>query len=57
MKFDFNIEDIALEEDINPNLNGIQLNPDILKMDETFNMSKNLVDTESNFNGSNQIGK
>lgn len=57
MKFDFNIEDIALEEDINPNLNGIQLNPDILKMDETFNMSKNLVDTESNFNGSNQVGK
>ena len=53
MKFDFNIENIALEEDINPNLNGIQLNPDILKMDETFNMSKNLVDTESNFNGSN----
>ena len=57
MKFDFNIEDIALEEDINPNSNGIQLNPDILKMDETFNMSKNLVDTESNFNGSNQVGK
>lgn len=57
MKFDFNIEDIALEGDINPNLNGIQLNPDILKMDETFNMSKNLVDTESNFNGSNQVGK
>ena len=57
MKFDFNIEDIAIEEDINPNLNGIQLNPDILKMDETFNMSKNLVDTESNFNGSNQVGK
>ena len=57
MKFDFNIENIALEEDINPNLNGIQLNPDILKMDETFNMSKNLVDTESNFNGSNQVGK
>lgn len=57
MKFDFNIEEIALEDDINPNLNGIQLNPDILKMDETFNMSKNLVDTESNFNGSNQVGK
>ena len=57
MKFDFNIEDIALEEDINPNLNGIQLNPDILKMDETFNMSKNLVETESHFNGSNQVGK
>ncbi len=46
MKFDFNIEDIALEDEINPNLNAFQLNPEILKIDETFNMSKYIADTE-----------
>ena len=45
MKFDFNIEDIALEDEINPNLNAFQLNPEILKIDETFN---DLLDNRTN---------
>ena len=53
MKFDFNIEDIAIEDQIDPNLDAFQLDPEILKMDETFTMSKNLVDTESILNSSN----
>lgn len=53
MKFDFNSEDIALANQINPYLNALQLDPDILKMDATFNMSKNLSDTESILNSSN----